>query len=283
MKSCLLYFFAVTLALTLPFGVAKTNEQSPPTLIVFDGGQKKEIDCEQFALSVLAGEYSERYGDESLKSLACVARSVAVYISVFGGKHVGFDCCTDPNCCFLFGDISALTDTAQERCKAATDQTRGETLFYDGDIAFTPFTLCAGSATESIAGFNYIEPVKTTPCEQHTKTDFLPYQKITELIGASAEEIKQNSLIIYDEYGKIDFGIIGGRKLFKAQLTELFNPTSDEFFISFTDDGVKVSSNGVGHASGLSICHCDALEREQKSYEQILYHFFPKLLKKKIY
>jgi stage II sporulation protein D len=103
-----------------------------------------ELPLEQYVAGVLAGESSVFQSADALKAMAVAARTYGVRMR---GRHAkeGFDLCDTTHCQRL--ELSNIGS----RLRDAAAQTAGEMLWYQGKLAFTPYTRDCGGRTEDVA------------------------------------------------------------------------------------------------------------------------------------
>lgn len=284
MKSWLLYFFAVFIGVSVvPFAAASTQtEANLPTVSVFQNGGINELSCEDYALQVLLAAGKSVEESESLKALAVSSRSAALYLSLYGCKHEDFDVCADKNCCFPLSSPETADESYLEKCKAALRETYGLGLGIDGLPAMALFTLCAGSSTADCKEFTYLTAVaEASRCEIHKEAISLTAEELKPEIDL--ESVKNNSFLIYDDRGKCDFGVFGGKLLSGFEIADMLSLRSTEFTLSFTDNGIDAESFGIGNGYGLNLCGADIMAKNGKNYQEILSFYYPNLTTEKFY
>jgi stage II sporulation protein D len=102
------------------------------------------LPLETYVPAVLAGEASVFQSPDALKAMAVAARTYAVRTR---GRHSaeGFDFCDTTHCQRL--DIGGV----RPRLEKAAQETSGELLWYQGKVAFTPYSRDCGGRTEDAA------------------------------------------------------------------------------------------------------------------------------------
>src|SRR5579862_4411519 len=103
-----------------------------------------DVDLERYVAGVLAGESSIFRSQEALKAMAIAARTYALRER---SRHSaeGFDFCDTTHCQRL--DLDAVT----ARLRSIADQTKGELVWFEGKLAFTPYTRDCGGRTADVA------------------------------------------------------------------------------------------------------------------------------------
>ena len=99
------------------------------------------LDLEQYVRGVLPSEMSPSWDLEALKAQAVCARTYAVMTTKHGSD--GFDLCATTHCQAYSGVGSATASTDR-----AVEETAGECLYYDGELAQAYYHSSDGGATE---------------------------------------------------------------------------------------------------------------------------------------
>ncbi len=282
MKNLTLYFLAVLIAVIgLPIAAKKSvANEGVPRITVHYNDSVIELDVEEYVLRVIAGEVGAVEQEETLKSLAVAARSSAVYITLFGCKHAGFDVCDDGDCCFALGDLSSLNEDELKRAENAVDSTRGIALTVDDLPAMALYCGCASSGSVDNSEFGYIVGVgEATPCDTHKTELELQKDEFFELIGCAPDG---HYCLVYGESNKCDFAVIDGRVVEGSEFSKLLGLKSSEIIIE-EGETVVCRSHGIGHGYGLSLCGAERMANVGLGYEKILEFYFPRLSLNKIY
>jgi stage II sporulation protein D len=127
--------------LALALAVALTTA---PDVKVRTANVIHDLPLDRYVAAVLAGESSVFTSPEALRAAAVAARTYALHQR---GRHAaeGYDFCATTHCQRL--DLDAVTP----RLTAAADSTAGELLWFNGHLAFTPYTADCGGRTEDAA------------------------------------------------------------------------------------------------------------------------------------
>lgn len=142
------------------------------------------VGVEDYLLSVISSEMSEKASEEFLKAHSVISRSWVLSKinknSAFGNTlkakenleneiikwydqddHTNFDVCADDHCQRYQG----LPEEISEKLLNIIDQTWGEVLFYDGEICDARFSKCCGGVSESFSScwddkdYPYLKPI----------------------------------------------------------------------------------------------------------------------------
>jgi len=127
--------FAVLLALPL---------LASDTIKLRSGGKTIDLPIERYVAAVVAGEGGVLKSPAARQALAIAARSYAVRMR---GRHSadGYDFCDTTHC--QRADLAAITPAIE----AAAAQTARQLLWYNGSVAYTPYSRDCGGRTEDAA------------------------------------------------------------------------------------------------------------------------------------
>lgn len=99
------------------------------------------LSAERYLKSVISSEMSATSSLQLLKAHAVISRSWLMFGSA---PHTLFDVCSD-DCCQRYQGISSKMNPVVEQ---AIEETRGETLMFDGEICDARYSKCCGGLTE---------------------------------------------------------------------------------------------------------------------------------------
>lgn len=301
MKNYLLYFFAfLSVILLLPvlasvYPKSLTQAESPCVSIKYDDGSIKKEPLEDYVFKVLIGLIGSDTGQETANAFAVSVRSCACYIIRNGHNHKDFDVCSDPKCCFRVTSPEQLkkekpenADIIIEKAKSACEKTKGCVLTYKNMPAMALFHTGSGERTADCARFPYLVSVRNTDESQYglSKAEKkFSYKEFSELTGfdVKSAEDAEKCCVIYRKDGRAEFAVCSKKTLSADELIKRLSLPSDDFLLSFTDDGIDVSCFGKGRGFGMSFLGACALEKSGKSFDEILGFYYPLLSLNKIY
>ncbi len=286
MKNWLLYFFAILLTVACtPIAVSKTAVlKEVPVVRLSEGGEITQSELESYVLQALLGEGNPTYSEETLKSLAVALRSCGAYALSFGLKHSDFEFCDNVDCCPKRAFAHNSERELLLACQRAVEETRGIILTVDEKPFPALFTLCAGSGTTTCKELPLLSPVaEEEQCSAHSYIINADINQIAQKTQLTAEEIQNNSCLVYNSENKCSFGVFGGKALSDAEIMALFSIPSAEFSITFKDERAEIIGSGAGNGLGLNLCGAEKLAKNNYSYEKILQHYFPEAIAVKIY
>ena len=275
MKKMLLLFLAfAVVVVTAPLVAMNLSVISNRTTVsvMLSSGYIEELEVEDYVLRALAARESEVVALEAKKAFAVTVRSMCMYFITFGCKHNEFDCCDDGDCCI---DLAPIAN-ASEGTLNAVHETEGQYLELDGAPAMALFTLCASCGTRQSAEFPYLVPIDTGErCDIHKTEKEFTAKEVFSIFPEIKDDLKFYA--VYDESEKLDFAILNNRRLDGELLVTALGMKSVEMTIDGIEDGIRVTSYGVGHGMGLDLCNAERLANGGAYYKKILEFYFPLL------
>lgn len=277
MKSWLLYFFAVLLALCLlPAGKAlPMTADRPETVRIGSDGEVLELEAEEYISRVIASEYGEVTDLETAKALAVTLRSAVRYVRLNGCKHSDFDFCDSPDCCFALADPNDCAPEALGFARSAVEATAGEVLTCNGEPAMALYTLCGGVGTRSCDIYPQIVGVpRSISCRTHVTTVAVSESELYSLVGGAEGDF----CLVSDEDGYCEFAVFNGRLCSAYELADALGLPSLCFTAEKDVEGnIVFTCLGVGSGYGLDLCRANELSATGANYRMLLGIAFPKM------
>lgn len=304
---CWPFLLAVALVVGFPrlmFGIwslsSSSNEvpEEPTTLpkekivtinVLTDNGIK-EMKLEEYLIGVLLMEIPGDFHIEAQKAQAVVARTYTLRTTLFKEKHPSNAICTDPGCCQGFRDPTEylLSGGNRERVAMASQaisQTSGQVLMYqDMPIDATYFSCSGGKTEDALAVWGvdvpYLRSV-TSPGEEtaahYWDSVQFSLEEFQRALGQKLEGSPYNwfGATTYTRGGGVENMLIGGRLYTGTDLRALLGLRSTAFSVSVANDIVTITTRGFGHRVGMSQYGAQAMALNEKSYEEILMHYYP--------
>lgn len=250
-----------------------------------------ELGIEDYIYGILPSEVSPSWPAESLKAQAIASRTYALK-NLRRHDSAGFDICTQTHC-QVYGGV----ETEDERTNKAVEETRGQVLVYNGQLAQTLFHASCGGHTEnpkSVWNWDseppaYLRGVRDSFCSNS------PHQNWKKLLSASflktrlvkagydIGDIKKIQLQGRNSSGRTRVVKISGtRKTVEIQAAK-FRMVIDPWFIRSTwftrvdkeGDGFVFTGRGWGHGAGLCQWGAKEMAEHGRSSEKILETYYP--------
>lgn len=284
----------------------QTTDTDPTTvsasgkITVLVDGQTREMDLEDYVVSVVAGEISPDFPVEAIRAQAVAARTYALYKQQAGrpAQHEDADVCDQPAHCAAFVDLKTEAsarwgETAQtdaQILQKAVQDTAGQVLVYEGKPIVAVFSSAAGEKTERAADvwgseISYLQSVDSPGGEQCPK-----YHATVTL---DADEIRQRAAQTFpsadlsgdptnwfkaserSQAGGIIRMKFGGIEVRGTDLRTMLGLNSTNFTVDISGDTLTFTTTGYGHGVGLSQWGAKYAAEQGQTYEQILAHYYP--------
>lgn len=266
-------------------------------LYVTSTGEKVKLDFEEYICGVLLAEVPQYFEDEAIKAV-CVAARTYCYRRINSDekytKHFSADVCDDYTHCLGYisldeakvkwGEENAVK--YYEKMKKAVNETKGEILYYQENVADTVFHASSCGYTESaenIWGYNvpYLLSVETPEKVSISHAEYTAdeFKIILESEGISClfNETAENWIgeINKDKNGRVETVEICSRIITGRRMREIFGLKSTCFDLVYTDQKFKFEVKGSGHGVGLSQYGCQEYAVKGKDHKYILSHYYP--------
>ena len=246
-------------------------------------GQMEEPGLEMYVMGILPGQMPAAYEEEALKAQAVVIRTNLLRESMeFYGtedpkaaaaslrerdlQEMGFTYYTPGELEELWGYDQF--EWYEERIEKAVEDTAGEILAVEGKPVDLPFhAVSAGRTREgSLLGesYTYLEPV-----ECPGDVEAADYLKIQTVQLNESLEIRKR-----DEAGYVTEVRLGEEVLTGEEFRSRFSLNSSCFTAERVEDGVRITTKGLGHGLGLSMYQANLQALKGCSYLEILSYFY---------
>ncbi len=269
-------------------------------------GSVKTLKMREYIIGSLSGEMSASYHKEALKAQAVACYTFALYVASREEKRPeGADISDDSTVYQSYIDESARKkkwgddfEKNEKIMSEAVDEVFGQYLEYDGKPAMAAYHAMCSGKTESAANVwgksvSYLK--STVSSGDKLAPNYETCQKV------SADEFKRilfKKGLTYGDYptdaskwvgdiecydsGVVKYVDICGKKISGTDMRSLFSLKSADFDISFADGGFTFTCRGNGHFVGMSQYGADYMARQGSSYDEILNHYYPGTVLKKL-
>ncbi|MDY6061770.1 MAG: stage II sporulation protein D [Oscillospiraceae bacterium] len=269
-------------------------------------GSVKTLKMREYVIGSLSGEISASYHKEALKAQAVACYTFALYVASREEKRPeGADISDDSTVYQSYIDEDARKkkwgddyEKNEKIMSEAVDEVFGQYLEYDGKPAMAAYHAMCSGKTESAANVwgksvSYLK--STVSSGDKLAPNYETCQKV------SADEFKRilfKKGLTYGDYptdaskwigdierydsGVVKYVDICGKKISGTDMRSLFSLKSADFDISFADGGFTFTCRGNGHFVGMSQYGADYMARQGSSYDEILNHYYPGTVLKKL-
>ena len=269
-------------------------------------GSVKTLKMREYVIGSLSGEMSASYHKEALKAQAVACYTFALYVASREEKRPeGAEISDDSTVYQSYIDENARKkkwgddfEKNEKIMSEAVDEVFGQYLEYDGKPAMAAYHAMCSGKTESAANVwgksvSYLK--STVSSGDKLAPNYETCQKV------SADEFKRilfKKGLTYGDYptdaskwvgdierydsGVVKYVDICGKKISGTDMRSLFSLKSADFDISFADGGFTFTCRGNGHFVGMSQYGADYMARQGSSYDEILNHYYPGTVLKKL-
>lgn len=258
-------------------------------------GKVEEIDLEKYLEGVLVAEMPAKFDIEALKAQAVASRTYVISKILSENKihNVADVCDTVHSQAYIdekdyenkFGN---KLDEYISKIRRALDETRGEVLFYNGNIVKNAlyFAVSSGVTEEASEVFSFSEPyLKSVDSkfDQDAPNASKEYVfKENEFINkinhnyenANVKKFDDIEIIDYTKSGSIDKIRLGNEVIRGLDFRYLFGLNSSNIVMEKKGEDIFINVKGYGHGVGLSQWGAGKMAELGYSYDEILKHYY---------
>ena len=248
--------------------------------------QPEEPGLEEYVMGILPGQIPMSYQEEALKAQAVVIRtnllkkSMEFYGAETPGaaaealqekdlKELGFVYYSPEKREALWGYDQF--ERYETRIRKAVEETSGEILAIEGQPVDLPYHAVSAGITRDgqVLGeaYSYLEAVECPGDLQSAE-----YLKIQTFSEAEMPELPE--ILAKDEEGYVTEVRVGEETLAGEEFRNQYGLNSSNFTIEKTEEGIRITTKGLGHGLGLSLYQANLQALDGASYLEILMHFY---------
>ncbi len=258
--------------------------ESTNGIIVQVEGEESGVLWEEYLVGILAREIPTEYDLEAMKAQAVMIRT-RLYLESGG----------DPNHVYdeVYYDVVDVQEKWEnentveiyQRLNEAVESTEDEILMYNDGLVVSPYHFLSLGQTRSgvevlgASGYEYLESVSCPLDLEHElqlQVTEMSYDEVSERLDLGASDLYYSDFQILstDHAGyvmevRVQEGILQGEDFRK-----LMDLSSGAFVLQEIEEGIKITTSGVGHGLGLSQNTAHYMALEGKSYREILQYFY---------
>ena len=232
----------------------------PYVITIFINGKTLETEqtsaLDDYCIRVLAKEVSSDYEEEMLKAQAVIVRTT-VYSQITELKEEVLE----------KSDLDAVW---YQKLKKIWDETEGQVVMYNDELALVPFHQLSNGRTRSgqeALGSEAYPYLQVKECPKDIGADS---QMQTMVIPISGAEIQT-----MDSAGYVTEVKVGEETCSGESFRDTYGLASGCFELQGFEDQTRVITKGVGHGLGLSQYTANEMAKEGKNHKEILQYFFP--------
>ena len=255
----------------------------------------EEIDLEKYLEGVLVAEMPAKFDMEALKAQAVASRTYAVSKILSENKihNVADVCDTVHSQAYIDeGDyenkFGSKVDEYISKIRKALDETRGEVLFYNGNIVKNAlyFAVSSGVTEEASEVFSFSEPYLKSVDSKFDQDapnaskeyvfkekEFL--NKINDNYeNANVKNFDDIEIVDYTTSGSIEKIRLGNEVIRGLDFRYLFGLNSSNILMEKKGEDIVINVKGYGHGVGLSQWGAGKMAELGYSYDEILKHYY---------
>ncbi len=261
---------------------------------VYMTGSKEVISMPlgDYIVGAMMKEMGLNYQREALRAQVIAIRSYMLYvINIRGAKHTGGAVvCDSHNCCMAFMSQEDAVkrygkDNANLRItmyKELVTSTKGQVVFYKGDVIQAFFHSASYKATESskeVWGGNrpYLQSV---PSEGECKktTYYCTLTQVAKALGISTSKFNTSQKavgnVVLTEGQRVKTITLFGREIDGTDLRIALELPSASYTVTYSDGKFKFVVMGSGHGVGMSQIGAEAMAARGCDAVEILTHYY---------
>lgn len=255
----------------------------------------EEIDLEKYLEGVLVAEMPAKFDMEALKAQAVASRTYAVSKILSENKihNVADVCDTVHSQAYIDEEdyenkFGSKVDEYISKIRKALDETRGEVLFYNGNIVKNAlyFAVSSGVTEEASEVFSFSEPYLKSVDSKFDQDapnaskeyvfkekEFL--NKINDNYeNANVKNFDDIEIVDYTTSGSIEKIRLGNEVIRGLDFRYLFGLNSSNILMEKKGEDIVINVKGYGHGVGLSQWGAGKMAELGYSYDEILKHYY---------
>lgn len=284
----------------VPAGTGPVSADAGTAITLLTEGEVRQLTMAEYLPGVLAGEMPAAFEPEALRAQAVAARTYVLYHRANGGvaAHPQADVCSDPACCQVWLDETALRsrwgdsyDAYWAKICAAVADTDGQYLTYGGEPILACFHSSSSGLTENCGVLwgtslpylvsvdspetaedvpNYVSTVEVSP--EEFRRIILGALPDADFSALPQDWVAESAL---DSSGRVAAIRVGGLAIPGTRMRSLFSLRSACFTLAWTGRSFLFTVTGYGHGAGMSQYGANVMAQSGSLYPEILAHYYP--------
>lgn len=256
------------------------SESKESVTIYRKNGQVITLTLEEYLVGVVGAEMPASFNIEALKSQAVISRTYALRSKEIGRRL------TDTVDTQVYLDNNELKnkwgsdyDKYYTKVKNAVDSTKGEAVYYNGNLIDAIFHSTSNGKTEDPkyvwgSDIPYLKSVDSNwdiNSSSYLREDVKDLENVLNILGVSSSDFNIESR---DESGRVSKVSVGDKSYTGVELRNLLGLRSADFDIEIIDDTIKFTTRGYGHGVGLSQYGANGMANADYNYKDIIRHYY---------
>lgn len=276
------------ISLEIPVSSEETKSQDKELQVMLsDKSDKSEafsMDLEDYVIGVVSGEMPASFSVEALKAQAVASRTFALY-KMNSNQNYVLSTTINDQVYLTKEDMQKKWGDDYEyyynRVKKAVEDTSGEVLTYQGNLASTYyFAISNGYTDDALVVFqedrDYLVSVDSSwdkNYQSYTSLYTMDKNEFCNKLEISCENIQISQVKRADNHYVREI-TINDKTFTGIQVFQTLNLKSTDFTITVNNDTVDILTLGFGHGVGMSQYGAQGMANEGYTYEEILTHYY---------
>lgn len=245
-------------------------------------GSTVTLGMTEYLIGVVAAEMPASFNIEALKAQAVIARTYAL-------KRMQNNLVlTDTTSTQVYKDNNQLRslfgsnfDKYYQKIKSAVLATDKDVCLYNGMLIDAVYHSTSNGMTEDAVNVwgnstPYLVSVASlsdTSVSSYLKTVDFDNTKLLKLFGIDVSSLKIE-ILSRNQSGRVDKVSVNGQVYSGVQFRNLLGLRSSDFDITYSDNGISITTRGFGHGVGMSQYGANGMANQGYNYKQILKHYY---------
>lgn len=250
-------------------GIATVSGGSSPYVSVERNGETEELLLNDYGIGVLAKEIDVASDIEALKAQAILIRT-SIFKSI---QEEGSDTILTKEY-WTRNQMKDNWGTGEfsenySKFEQAWNETDGQVLMYNGELALTPYHKLSSGKTRSaneVFGNEDYPYLKLKDCPADIEAE---NAMTTSIIQGNDMEVTKT-----DSAGYVTEVRCGKETVSGEEFRDTYHLTSACFTLQLFENQIRVTTKGIGHGLGMSQYTANQMAEEGKKFEEILQYFF---------
>lgn len=244
------------------------------------------IPLEEYLVGVVAGEMPVSFELEALKAQVVASRTFVL------SRDMKVDNTTNSQVYLTEEQMKknwgSHYQSNREKIEKAIKETSYEVMTYQGEYISALFFSSSNGKTVNCEDYfqgevAYLKAVDShwdlTVDPHNQKSQIFSKQQLANIFGISSPQIEITS---YTSSGYVKYVMINDKKYTGREVREKLGLASSCFQIKLDSSGYTFTTKGSGHGVGMSQYGAQAMAQENKSYKDILNHYYQNIEIKRI-
>lgn len=245
-------------------------------------GSIVKLGMTDYLIGVVASEMPASFNIEALKAQAILARTYAL-------KRIQNNLViTDTTSTQVYKDNNQLRtiwgsnfDKYYQKIRSAVIATDREVCLYNGNLIDAVYHSTSNGKTEDAVNVwgnstPYLVSVASpsdTSVNSYLKTVDFDNTKLLKLFGLDISSLKIE-ILSRNQSGRVNQVSVNGQVYSGVQFRSLLGLRSSDFDITYSNNGISITTRGFGHGVGMSQYGANGMANQGHNYKQILNHYY---------